>query len=62
MQVHISDDELEQIYQFAIQLGRNAGKLLLGALEDRRNAALSEDVEHEQKLNAVDIVTQTDQG
>ena len=58
----LSEPELDEIYAFAIQLGKEAGKILLQALERRRNGrengvAAPEDLE---KLNAVDIVTQTD--
>lgn len=55
----LSDEELEDIYKFAIQLGRDAGKLLNTALYERRTDPLSID-EPEEKLNAVDIVTKTD--
>jgi myo-inositol-1(or 4)-monophosphatase len=57
----IESDALEQIYQFAIQLGKDAGKILLDGLEKRRLApsSIASDVE---KINAVDIVTQTDNG
>lgn len=54
----ISDQELEQIYSFAIQLGKDAGKMLLDALYARRNDTTS--ITLEEKLNAVDIVTKTD--
>lgn len=54
-------EELKPIYQFAVQLGKDAGKILLDGIETRRLAGRStgEDVE---KANAVDIVTQTDNG
>lgn len=59
----IPQDELSQIYQFAIQLGKGAGKLLLDALDARRDSADTvTETEYEEKLNAVDIVTQTDNG
>jgi myo-inositol-1(or 4)-monophosphatase len=58
---HIGREELQQIYHFAIQLGRDAGKILLEGIEKRRfgGDSSTNDVE---KLNAVDIVTQTDNG
>ena len=58
----ILPDELEQIYRFAIDLGKSAGKILLDGIEKRRVDA--DDAAHEavEKLNAVDIVTQTDNG
>lgn len=57
----ISATELSEIYQFAIQLGKDAGKILLDGLERRR---LGEDEPEEmvEKVNAVDIVTKTDHG
>ena len=58
----LSEPELDEIYSFAIQLGKEAGEILLQGLERRRigheeDVIASEDLE---KLNAVDIVTQTD--
>lgn len=58
----ISSDELEGIYQFAIQLGRDAGKILTEGLEKRRLGEGSDVEDAVEKLNAVDIVTQTDNG
>lgn len=58
----LSDSELDGIYSFAIRLGRDAGKILLGHLEQRRSGGIDEAEEPVQKLNAVDIVTKTDQG
>lgn len=54
----LSPTELSQIYAFAIQLGRDSGAILLKGLEKRRSGEdTSESVD---KLNAVDIVTATD--
>lgn len=58
----ISSDELNEIYQFAIQLGKDAGKILLDSLERRRTGGSDEVEEAVEKMNAVDIVTQTDNG
>jgi myo-inositol-1(or 4)-monophosphatase len=57
----IEPAELAKIYQFAIQLGRDAGKILRDGIEKRRlgGGSSTEDAE---KINAVDIVTQTDNG
>lgn len=59
----ISDKELDEIYAFAIQLGKDAGKMLM----DRATLRMSgpsgqEEQKFEEKENAVDIVTQTDTG
>lgn len=51
--------DLDEIYPFAIQLARDAGTLLTRALEARRTSAYNPSGP-EEKLNAVDIVTQTD--
>ncbi|ETN45654.1 uncharacterized protein HMPREF1541_09486 [Cyphellophora europaea CBS 101466] len=57
----ISDGELEDIYRFAIQLGRDAGQMLLDGLQRRRSLGAEGMPEAQvEKLNAVDIVTQTD--
>jgi myo-inositol-1(or 4)-monophosphatase len=63
----ISSDELEQIFSFAIDLGKKAGSILLQATEKRmRNASYSttytEELNIAEKDNQVDIVTQTDEG
>ena len=57
----ISAAELSEIYTFAIQLGKDAGKILLDGLERRRSGQDAPEALIE-KLNAVDIVTQTDNG
>ena len=63
----IQENELKEAYRFAIQLAKDAGEILLKGLETRRALGLSSDrhVEEEiqvEKANAVDIVTQTDNG
>ena len=55
----IPADELNEIYRFAISLGKYAGQILLDSLARRRSSNVEESVD---KLNAVDIVTQTDHG
>ena len=65
------DAELSEIYSFAVQLGRQAGALLQESLMQRRsdgtsgqdgNSQVPEELVMEEKLNAVDIVTKTDNG
>ena len=58
----VLEDDLEEVYQFAIELGKSAGKLLLEGIERRRVTADGGAHEAIEKLNAVDIVTQTDNG
>jgi len=60
----ISEVELAEIYSFALDLGRRAGKILLDGIEKRTgDASLRGDGgKMEEKMNAVDIVTQTDLG
>ncbi|TGO67100.1 hypothetical protein BOTNAR_0048g00320 [Botryotinia narcissicola] len=54
----ISDAELQEIYAFALDLGRRAGKMLMDGVEKRCEG--DEGGKEEEKMNAVDIVTQTD--
>lgn len=59
----MTDAELQDIYTFALDLGRRAGKILLDGVEKRCGAESGRDVgKQEEKMNAVDIVTQTDLG
>ena len=60
----ISDAELAEIYSFALDLGRRAGKILLDGIKKRTGDASSrgDGGKMEEKMNAVDIVTQTDLG
>lgn len=60
----ISPKDLDQIYAFAIQLGKDAGQMLLDGVEKRcgdGGGGLEAD-EHVEKMNAVDIVTKMDNG
>ncbi|KAK2598221.1 hypothetical protein N8I77_011647 [Diaporthe amygdali] len=59
MAPEISEKELDEIYAFAVQLGKDAGKMLMDAAKLRMasGGAAHESVEKE---NAVDIVTKTD--
>ncbi|KAI4682353.1 uncharacterized protein J4E88_005243 [Alternaria novae-zelandiae] len=60
--MEISREELDEIYAFAVQLGRQAGKMLMDAAQVRIEGgnATGQD-EHVQKENAVDLVTETDE-
>jgi hypothetical protein len=58
----IHQDDLEEVYQFAIGLGKASGKILLEGIERRSVTAENGGQEAIEKLNAVDIVTQTDNG
>jgi myo-inositol-1(or 4)-monophosphatase len=55
-----SDLDLDAIYHFAIQLGKDAGKLLQEAAQRRMSG--EEQLDEVEKLNSVDIVTKTDEG
>ncbi|CAO2654564.1 Nn.00g112970.m01.CDS01 [Neocucurbitaria sp. VM-36] len=59
----ISRDELDEIYAFAVELGKQAGKMLTDAAQLRINGGTGsqEEKEHVQKENAVDLVTETDE-
>jgi myo-inositol-1(or 4)-monophosphatase len=65
----ITEAELSEIYKFAIQLGKDAGAILLESLQKRRRDGQDQEKQEaveelvmEEKLNAVDIVTKTDNG
>jgi myo-inositol-1(or 4)-monophosphatase len=58
----LSIAELDDIYAFAVELGKEAGKMLMEAARVRMGDAGShEQREHVQKENAVDLVTETDE-
>ena len=52
--------DLDEVYQFAVQLAKEAGSLLLNAAQHRYGNGLR--ANHLEKENAVDLVTQTDEG
>jgi myo-inositol-1(or 4)-monophosphatase len=60
----ISKEELDGIYLFAVGLGRQAGKMLMEAAQLRMNGGdgKNQEKEHVLKENAVDLVTETDEG
>jgi myo-inositol-1(or 4)-monophosphatase len=60
----LSQEELDGIYAFAVELGKRAGQMLTDAAQIRIDGgnATSEQEEHIQKENAVDLVTETDEG
>lgn len=59
----ISDKELDEIYTFAIQLGKDAGKMLMDGATLRMSSLSGQgEQKFEEKDNAVDIVTKTDTG
>lgn len=59
----ISTKELDEIYAFAVELGKQAGKMLMDAAQLRISGTGSEGSKQTvQKENAVDLVTETDEG
>jgi len=58
----VTSKELDEIYPFAIKLAKDAGKILLKGIEERREVGNTSIENHAEKLNAVDLVTQTDNG
>jgi myo-inositol-1(or 4)-monophosphatase len=59
----LSKSELEEIYNFALDLGRRAGQILIEGVNKRTGEASERgDNAEVEKMNAVDIVTQTDLG
>ena len=58
----IPPEELKEIYDFALGLGRRAGKILTDGMEKRMGAHSGRGEKSEEKESAVDIVTKTDLG
>ncbi|KAK4124247.1 inositol monophosphatase [Parathielavia appendiculata] len=56
-----TEEELDDIYAFAVQLGKDAGKLLLEAAQARFNGSGQSSQDFSEKDSAVDIVTKTDE-
>ncbi|KAF5864454.1 hypothetical protein ETB97_007557 [Aspergillus alliaceus] len=56
----LDQEQLDEIYSFSVDLSRKAGQLLLESIEKRIEGEGSQS--EEEKENAVDIVTQTDEG
>ncbi|KAE8859934.1 hypothetical protein PTNB29_07165 [Pyrenophora teres f. teres] len=61
--VDISREELDDIYAFAVRLGKAAGKMLMDAAQIRIDGGsdVKQEKEYIQKENAVDLVTETDE-
>lgn len=59
----IGERELDDIYTFAVQLGKDAGQMLMDAASRRiGGAGASTSVDYVEKDNSVDLVTKTDHG
>lgn len=58
----VKPEELEEIYDFALSLGRRAGQILLDGVEKRCGEESGRGQGQEEKDSAVDIVTQADLG
>lgn len=56
----IEEAELDEIYSFAVALAKQAGQMLLDAVELRAGKTVRQG--HVEKESAVDLVTQTDTG
>jgi len=52
--------DLQEIYSFALRLGKDAGKLLDEGWRSRAKGTVK--LDHAEKESAVDLVTQTDEG
>lgn len=59
--VELAREELDEIYGFAVDLGKEAGRRLLEAARLRTEDNRPKEA-HVEKVNAVDLVTQTDEG
>lgn len=62
MAIEFTQEQLDEIYAFAIDLGRKAGELLLQSIEKRIAGEGQNAYAYAEKDNAVDIVTRTDEG
>lgn len=63
MATTLTEQELDEIYVFAVQLGKDAGKLLLEAARLRISGNGDQTTQSfTEKDNSVDIVTRTDEG
>lgn len=60
----ITPDHLNEVYAFAVQLGKDAGEMLMTAARKRfeSHAGASTSVSYVEKDSSVDIVTKTDNG
>jgi myo-inositol-1(or 4)-monophosphatase len=57
----ISEEQLDEVYAFAVELGKQAGQMLMDVVNARiAGGNASPNDAHVEKENAVDIVTQTD--
>lgn len=59
-QATLSETDLDEIHAFAVQLAKDAGKMLLEAVDAR--SGKNGQSGHVEKESAVDLVTQTDEG
>jgi myo-inositol-1(or 4)-monophosphatase len=57
-----NQQELDEIYAFAVKLGKDAGAILLERAQERFDGTKQAEQGHVEKVNAVDLVTQTDEG
>jgi hypothetical protein len=58
----LSTTELDEIYEFAINLAKDSGNLLQRAANTRINGNGGQNLAVAVKVNDVDIVTETDEG
>lgn len=59
----VSDQELKEIYDFALKLGKDAGSMLMDAARRRmQGTGATTSVSYVEKENSVDLVTKTDHG
>lgn len=58
----MTDEQLGEVYAFAVQLGKDAGNMLMDAAKARLGDAGQNGQAFTEKESAVDIVTKTDEG
>lgn len=54
--------DLGKAYAFAVQLGKDAGSMLMKAAQARFDGSIGRTDDFQEKESAVDIVTKTDEG
>jgi myo-inositol-1(or 4)-monophosphatase len=61
---NFTPEHLKEIYDFAVQLAKDAGRMLMDGVEARcgNDSTPSTEQTHVEKDSSVDIVTQTDEG
>jgi len=60
--VAISEHELSEIYDLALEMGKVAGEMLMDGMKKRTTGSSISSLQIEEKDSSVDVVTQVDLG